>query len=532
VRVDNTTDADIETSVTLDGARAQTVMVPAKGSTVASWDVKAEAAGERVFRFACAEDAVAITVPICENTIEVVDVYPITLVDTRPVTVEVALPTQETTLTEQWNHNPGEAVKESLKTQLDYPFDCAEQTFAKLAAALLLGEDAPKGVAEKHLAALLAMRKAEEGLWPWFAGGRADANITAAICIGTARLHQINHAPKELVDAVCDALQKGKEKLPFAAWAYACTLLEVWPADVAAADRVMMAYAKARSVQERRLLTIVAQRLGVTSVAEQGLEEVLAALNQSETWGCWWPQERTWWNWWDAPLESHVLGWEVLKGANRFEAARGAAQWLLQHRRLNRWGSTRATTDAVYALMGEGIEATPSATIQRIETAVPTGKQLTFSRAEAGFSFGSVNARYWMPIEKVAQPAVDKDAALTITRTIEPATAKIGDVVTVTVIVQAVQPMEYLHVQVPRPANAEAVLQTPRWDWQSGAYHIPGDAGSDFFIANVARGVTTLRYTWKVTHAGACNVAPVSATLMYAPDFATHTGSLDFITRP
>jgi uncharacterized protein YfaS (alpha-2-macroglobulin family) len=36
VRVDNTTDADIETSVTLDGARAQTVTVPAKGSTVAS----------------------------------------------------------------------------------------------------------------------------------------------------------------------------------------------------------------------------------------------------------------------------------------------------------------------------------------------------------------------------------------------------------------------------------------------------------------------------------------------------------------
>lgn len=532
VRVDNTTEKRIETTVTLDGAHPQKVTVPAKGSTVASWTVKAEKGGERIFRFACAEDAVAITVPVLDNTLEVEDVYPVTLVDTRPATVDVALPTQDVVLTEQWNHNPSEAIKASLKTQLAYPYDCAEQTFAKLAAALLLEADAPKGDVEKYLSQLLAMRNTTDGMWPWFAGGYADPKITAIICIGTARLHQLQRAPKELVTAVCDTLQKGKEKLPFAAWAYACALLEVWPADVIAVDRLMKAYTAATSVQERRLLTIAAQRLGVENITTQGLTEVLTAMNRSEMWGCWWPQERLWWNWWHAPLESHVLGWEILKGANQPEAARGAAQWLLQHRRLNRWGSTRATTDAIYALLGEGIEATPTATLQRSECLTPTGKQLTFTRTEAGFSFGSVRARYRLPLEKVAQSANNDDVALKITRTIEPSTAKVGDTVAVTVIIEAAQPMEYLHVQVPRPANAETVQQTPHWDWQSGAYHLPGDAGRDIFIANLPRGVTTLRYQWKITHAGKCNVAPASATLMYAPDFAAHTSVFTLSTNP
>ena len=532
VRVDNTTEKRIETTVTLDGAHPQKVTVPAKGSTVASWTVKAEKAEARVFRFACAEDAVSITVPVLDNTLEVEDVYPITLVDTRPATVEITLPTPDVVLTEQWNHNPSEAIKSSLKTQLDYPYDCAEQTFAKLAAALLLEADAPKGEVEKYLSQLLAMRNTTDGMWPWFAGGRADPKITAIICIGTARLHQLQRAPKELITAVCDTLQKGKEKLPFAAWAYACALLEVWPADVIAVDRLMKAYTAATSVQERRLLTIAAQRLGVENIATQGLTEVLTAMNRSETWGCWWPQERLWWNWWHAPLESHVLGWEILKGANYPDAARGAAQWLLQHRRLNRWGSTRATTDAIYALFGEGIETTPMATLQRSECLTPTGKQLTFTRTAAGFSFGSVRARYRLPLEKVAQSANNDDAALKITRTIEPSTAKVGDTVTVTVIIEAAQPMEYLHVQVPRPANAETVQQTPHWDWQSGAYHLPGDAGRDVFIANLPRGVTTLRYQWKITHAGECNVAPASVTLMYAPDFAAHTSVFTLSTNP
>ncbi len=532
VRVDNTTEKRIETTVTLDGAHPQKVTVPAKGSTVASWTVKAEKAEARIFRFACAEDAVAITVPVLDNTLEVEDVYPVTLVDTRPATVDVALPTQDVVLTEQWNHNPSEAIKASLKTQLAYPYDCAEQTFAKLAAALLLEADAPKGDVEKYLSQLLAMRNATDGMWPWFAGGRADPKITAIICIGTARLHQLQRAPKELVTAVCDTLQKGKEKLPSAAWAYACALLEVWPADVIAVDRLMKAYTAATSVQERRLLTIAAQRLGVENIATQGLTEVLTAMNRSETWGCWWPQERLWWNWWHAPLESHVLGWEILKGANYPDAARGAAQWLLQHRRLNRWGSTRATTDAIYALLGEGIEATPIATLQRSEYLTPTGKQLTFTRTEAGFSFGSVRARYRLPLEKVAQSANNDDAVLKITRTIEPSTAKVGDTVTVTVIIETAQPMEYLHVQVPRPANAETVQQTPHWDWQTGAYHLPGDAGRDVFIANLPRGVTTLRYQWKITHAGECSVAPASATLMYAPDFAAHTSVFTLSTNP
>jgi uncharacterized protein YfaS (alpha-2-macroglobulin family) len=106
-----------------------------------------------------------------------------------------------------------------------------------------------------------------------------------------------------------------------------------------------------------------------------------------------------------------------------------------------------------------------------------------------------------------------------------------GDTVTVTLTLSAAQPMSHLHITSPRPANAEPVNTLPFWDWSSGSRVMPGDSGSDLFIGTLQRGITTIQYTWKITHAGDCVVEPARATLMYAPDFAARTEATRLTTR-
>ena len=522
VRVDNTTETPSEQVVTLNDAEPRSLQIPAKGYAIATWEVEAKASGPRTFRFACEGDATALTVPVLDDTIEIEDVYPMTLIDTTPKTIEVALPTPDACLKERWDHQPGAAVTAALKEQLAYPFNCAEQTFAKLQAAILLGKDAPEGLADRLLNELLSLRKPNK-LWPWFAGGVEDPLISAAICIGTARLYQLGRAPEPLVKAVREILTTAPNQITFPAWAYCCATMGCWPNEISAADRLAEAYQATTRIQERRLITIAAQRLGVTELAKRGLNEVLAAMNTDDVWGRYWPQERLWWSWWHTPIESHVLGWEILREAGETEAARGAALWLLQHRRLNTWGTTRATADAAYALIREGLKAQPLTELTRQEASLPQAKRLTFVRQTPGITFGSITANYRLPLAELPAPPLVDDAAITLRRTLSPAHPKVGDTVTVTLTISAAQPMSHLHISSPRPANAEPVRTLPFWDWSSGCRVLPGDRGSDLFIGSLPRGITTIQYTWKITHAGDCVVEPARATLMYAPDFAART---------
>lgn len=530
VRVDNTADTPCEQVVTLNEAEPRPLQIPAKGYAIATWEVEAKAMGPRTFRFACEGDAAELKVPVLDDTIEVEDVYPMTLVDTTPKTVEVALPTPDVCLKERWDHQPGDAVTAALKKQLDYPFNCAEQTFAKLQAAILLGKEAPEGLADRLLKELLALRTSTK-LWPWFAGGRDDVLISSAICIGTARLYHLGCAPEPLVEAVRETLTTAPNRITFPVWAYCCATMKCWPEEVPTTDRLAEAYQTATRIQERRLITVAAQRLGVTEVAKRGLKEVLAAMNTSEVWGRYWPQERLWWNWWHTPIESHVLGWEVLREAGETEAARGAALWLLQHRRLNAWGSTRATADAAYALISEGLKDQPLTELTRQEETLPKAKRLTFARQTPGITFGGITATYRLPLAELPAPPVAEGAAITLKRTLSPATPKVGDTVTVTLTLNAAQPMSHLHITSPRPANAEPVNTLPFWDRSSGSRVMPGDSGSDLFIGTLQRGITTIQYTWKITHAGDCVVEPARATLMYAPDFAARTEATRLTTH-
>lgn len=544
VLLSNATDRPRPTWAELNRAERRRVTLPAKGSAAVSWEVTAQPVpGTQTFEFTTEGDAVRLDLPVLDDRVTMEDVYPLTLADTTPVTITVAEPAPLLDLSLRWDYAPAAAVAESLRAFLPTPEAGHEDLFSRLAALRLLQAmgAAPKGAdaqAEALLARLLAQRT-PEGLWTWFPGGEGDGCVSAEICLGAARLHLLGLAPEALETAVRDTLGRRPKDLPFAVWAYAVSILspELAQADATMADRLFRAYREAGSVQERRMIALAAQRLGADTVAEQGLKDTLAAMNASETWGAWWPQERTWWHRWHTPLESHALGLEQLRAAGRDAEAKAAARWLLQHRRLNGWGTSRATLAAAFALCGDptGQAITPTAPPKvRIATRRPEGGQtrkITFARETPGLSFGSLAATYRLPLDKLPPPLADGDAALTLTRTLEPAEPKVGDTVTVTLTLTAAQPMSHVRLRDERPANTEPERVLPWWDNASGGYVVPGDTGTDVWIAALPRGVTAVRYRLKATHAGRCTPGVATAAPTVAPDFAARTDSRPLTVR-
>ena len=540
VRLSNTTEKALDTWATLNRGERKPVSIPPKGSATVSWDVAAQAVpGTQTFEFATEGDAVRLDLPVLDNRVRVEDVYPLTLVDTEPTTVDVLEPTAFQDLTVRWDHSPATAVAESLAKVPEWPYESSDQLFANLAASLLLREmKAPLANAdareEEWLDRLLAAKRGD--LWPWFPGGPEDAYATAEICLGTARLHRLGLAPKVLEDSVIATLKAKPKTLSFAAWAYTrSAFTDVWPLEEDLTDSLLLAYREAKSVQERRLLAVAAKRLNIKTVADTGLKDVTDAINASKTWGVWWPQERLWWIWWGTPIESHVLGLETLLENGRAEDAQSAARWLLQHRRLNGWGNTRATLAAAFGLRLVGTPETtvgPEPTLRRASEKRPGLRRVTYAREQPGLSFGSIVASYTLPLDQVPAPAVGEDAALSLTRSYSPARPKVGDTVVVTLRITAAQPMSHAWLRDERPANTEPLHQLPAWDWQTGAYAIPGDVGTDFFIGTLPRGVTTIQYKLKATHAGACVPGLATLTLTHAPDFAARTAAEPLTVTP
>lgn len=543
VQLSNTTDKPLTTWAELNRAERRRVVLPAKGSATVAWDVAAQTVpGTQVFEFATEGDAVRLELPVRDDRVTMEDVYPLTLVDTKPATVTVAEPAPLLDLAQRWDHAPAAAVAESLAAFFAEPEAGNDDAFARLAALLLLQQmkAAPEGADVRADALLdrLLTQRTPEGLWPWFPQGRGDVWVSAEICLGVARLHRLGIAPKPLEKAVRETLARNQKALPFAVWAYAIALLDPTSVrtDATLVDRLFRAYREAGSVQERRMLALAAQRLGVALVAEQGLKDTLEAMNASETWGAWWPQERTWWRRWHTPIESHALGLEQLRASGRDAEAKAATRWLLQHRRLNGWGTCRATLAAAFALCGEPSfgEAKPArapnlrVTTRRVSD---TSRALTFAREAPGLSFGSVVATYRLPLAQVPPPRVEGEAALTLTRTLEPAEPKVGDDVTVTLTLTAPQPMSHVRLRDERPANTEPVKALPWWDVASGGYARPDDTGTDVFFAELPRGVTTFRYRLKATHAGQCRPGLATAAPTVAPDFAARTDSFPLTVR-
>lgn len=464
--------------------------------------------------------------------------------------------------------------------------------------------------------ALEKLREAyrSDGGWAWFPGGPRDEYITLYIVTGFGRLRHLG------ADVPTDLAVQSLESLDTWMAERHARILKDWkspedyvpgPTDalylygrsfflkdkpVAPAGRAVVDFYLARARQHwlktgsRQTQGHLALALGrfnsFYAVDDSTPADIVRSLKErsitSDELGRFWRDtELSWW-WYHAPIETQALMIEVFaEVAQDVRAVEDCQVWLLKQKQTQDWKTTKATADAVYALLLRGgnllgsdklVEITvggvnvtpgagqkPEAGTQRSEVEPGTGfyevrfvgpevkpalGAITVSKLDEGVAWG---AAHWQYFEDMGRVKPYTDTPLTLKKTLftkkltasgpvlEPVSGpvRVGDELVVRLELRVDRDMEYVHLKDQRGSGVEPVNVLSGYRYQDGLgyYESTRDAASHFFIAYLPKGAYVFEYSTRVQLRGAYQTGLASIQCLYAPEFNSHSESFTLEVR-
>ena len=438
-----------------------------------------------------------------------------------------------------------------------------------------------------RLASQLGALRRQDGAWGWWARGGADERVTFAILTGFGRLRRLGVAvdltaltPALLwMDAWCaqhavPAFAGAPVAVPplVAQELYArsffldaCSFSS--PARTAAGawlDAARRAGPHARDRLALARLALVFARSGDARTARTWAEALRDRAHARTDAGMTWPDEGAAWAWEHEPVEAAALMTEALDEAlGDAHAVDGCRVAVLQLQSGRGWGAPAPTLAAVYALLLHGgdrpapVGAVEVALGSRVFTPDPL-------EAASGFFERAIPGREVVPAmgrlvvrdrgaqrvwgalrwHYAADPADVRPAgtdALSLrkelyVRTVQPegtvlrpadGTVQVGDEVVVRLELRADRDLEYVHLKDERPSGMEPGHEQSGTTRQDGLVYDEQtrDVATEFWFARLPRGTYVLEYPLRVRHRGLYASGVASVECVYAPAFASHSGS-------
>ncbi|MBC7935530.1 MAG: alpha-2-macroglobulin, partial [Rhizobacter sp.] len=274
--------------------------------------------------------------------------------------------------------------------------------------------------------------------------------------------------------------------------------------------------------------------------------------------------------WYQAPVESQALMIEAFSDIDgNTKTIDDLKTWLLKQKQTQNWKTTKATAEAVYALLLNGsnwLSEERTVTIQLGNTTINSDAgnseagtgyfrqtfsaekvkpemgniKVSMSNAASGSSSTSWGAAYWQyfedldkitsaatPLQLVKKLFVEQasDRGPVLRELKEGETLKIGDKVKVRIELKVDRDMEYVHMKDMRAASMEPVNVLSQYKWQGGLgyYESTKDASTNFFFSWLPRGSYVFEYPSFVSHAGNFSNGITTIQSMYAPEFSSHS---------
>jgi len=459
----------------------------------------------------------------------------------------------------------------------------AEQQ-ARLAGLL----DADKLTAEQLRAVdKLRARQAENGGFRWFGGMAPDLTMTLHILASYGHLQKlgvtfpapVQQALSEMLpravrfaDAELKAWQAAQAKQKQAAYGYlpaqflyARSFYTTQPLDktlLTALQTQLAADWLKQPLQTQVLIALALHRFGTPQTPQAILASLRERAKTAEELGMYWPENEAGARWYQAPVETQAYAIEAFgEIADDQPTVDRLKQWLLRQKQTQAWPSTKATTEAVYALLLRGtdwLQSGPStdvrlgsiplasrttqaealtgyqkATFAPAEIRPELGK-VTISKPTAGPAWGALYWQHFEPLDRVAAGSAgvsvektlflrkDSPSGPVITALGPEAQLKPGEVVKVRLVLRTDRALEYVHLKDSRAAGFEPVAALSGYQYQNGLgyYQAPRDASTDFFLSYLPTGTHVFEYELRVVHGGDFSNGVATVQCFYAPEFA------------
>jgi hypothetical protein len=458
-----------------------------------------------------------------------------------------------------------------------------------------------------------------DGSWPWFPSGRGNDYITLYITTGFGRLRRlgadINVAPAirslRRLDAWMteeygriQALPEPEKYVPSSTDALYLYGRSFFLKDLAIAPQQKTAiefflkqsrkfWLKTDCRQTQGHLAIALHRFNASAGSNDSTpQDIMKSLKErsvsNEEMGMFWRDtELSWW-WYRAPIETQALMIEAFDEVmHDQQSVEDCRVWLLKQKQTQDWKTTKATADAVYALLLrgkdilssealvqvklDGVDVTPAVagspkseirnpkSETRSQPEAGTGfyeyrfardqitpklGEITVKKVDQGVAWGSVNWQYLEDMSKVT-PYEGTPLKLKKTLYVKTNTAKgpvlepvkgplnVGDELVVRIELRVDRDMEYVHLKDQRGSGTEPVNVLSLYKYQDGLayYESTRDTASHFFIDYLPKGTYIFEYSTRVQLRGQYQTGVAQIQCMYAPEFNSHSQSLPLTVK-
>jgi uncharacterized protein YfaS (alpha-2-macroglobulin family) len=327
-------------------------------------------------------------------------------------------------------------------------------------------------------------------------------------------------------------------------------------------------YWKDYNLYSKGLIALIAHRNDNSTTANKVLKSLKENSITSEELGMYWKSNSNSLFWYQAPIETQALMIEAFAEIdNDTKTIDNLKIWLLKNKQTNRWKTTKATSEAVYALLLQGtewIETTEfvditigNKTIKPLEleaTKVEAGTgyyktswngseitpdmaKVTIKKANKGIAWGALYWQYFEDLDKITSAETplqlskklflktNEDRGEQLTEITKESRLKLGDLVRVRIELKVDRVMEFVHMKDMRAAGFEPVDVISRYKWQDGLgyYQSTKDASTNFFFDRLSKGVYVFEYDLRVNNKGDFSNGITSIQSMYAPEFSSHS---------
>jgi len=471
----------------------------------------------------------------------------------------------------------------------------------------------------------LKQNQLPSGAWPWFNGGYANRFITQHIISGFGHLNKlgvslsavegasenrmiqkaIQYLDTEFVKEYKDVRKYNKDAdlskdhLSYTQLHY-MYVRSFYP-EIKASKEVesIMDYYKSqiqkywlkRSLYAKGLMTLTLHRMNDDATAGKILKSLKENSITSDELGMYWKANTSSWYWHQAPIETQALLIEAFSevGVASYDVSLSGVEaqeettnivdnlkiWLLKNKQTNKWETTKATTEAVYALLLQGSswldastersrsvtemvdvkvgnETINPSTLDNVKVEAGTGyyktswtgkeikaeqANVTISKKGDGIAWGALYWQYFEDLDKITSAETplklskklflksNTDKGEEISEINKNTKLNVGDLVRVRIELRSDRDMEFVHLKDMRAAGFEPINVLSQYKWQDGLgyYESTKDAATNFFMDYLPKGVYVFEYDLRVNNAGDMSNGISTIQSMYAPEFSSHS---------
>tara|TARA_R110001583_G_scaffold87485_2_gene228151 strand:+ start:1570 stop:7686 length:6117 start_codon:yes stop_codon:yes gene_type:complete len=322
------------------------------------------------------------------------------------------------------------------------------------------------------------------------------------------------------------------------------------------------------SLYSKGMIALIQHRNGNIIISSEILKSLKENSISSEEMGMYWEENTASWFWYQAPIETQALLIEVFSEIeNDIAKVDELKVWLLKNKQTNSWRTTKATTEAVYALLLQGsdwlsINKTVEVTVgnQKIEPLklenvkieagtgyfktswngneiTPEMAKVIISKKDKGIAWGSLYWQYFEDLDKITSAETplklnkklflksNTDSGKVLTEITETSALKVGNLITVRIELKVDRSMEFVHMKDMRASGLEPLDGLSQYKWQDGLgyYESTKDASTNFFMEYLPKGIYVFEYDLRVNNAGNFSNGITTIQSMYAPEFSSHS---------